>query len=131
MTDIGLPVASDDGTLRPEHKLWAMSAMTVDAAAKLGRPIGLAAGYADMFARAGFEDVELRLFKWPSNQWPRDPKFKTLGLWNLANIDGGLEGLTLALFTRGLGLTAEETAVYCDGARRELRDTSIHAYWPV
>jgi hypothetical protein len=131
MEDIAMPVSSDDGTLKEDSYLVRMSHMTVEAGNKLGRSMNLAPQYKAMFEEAGFEDVTLKMFKWPSNIWPRDKKFKNMGRWNFANIDGNLEGLTLALFTRGLGLTKEETMSFCAGARKEIRDVNIHAYWPV
>ncbi|KAJ9138480.1 S-adenosyl-L-methionine-dependent methyltransferase [Pleurostoma richardsiae] len=131
MWDIGLPVTSDDGTLTEQHALSEMSHLTVRAAAALGRPIDNTTRYKNMFEQAGFENVQMRMFKWPSNQWPADKKHKTLGMWNCANIDSGLEGLTLFLFTRGLGMSKEECLAYCAKARKELRDTHIHAYWPM
>ena len=131
MQDIAMPVSSDDGTLTEDSFLVRMSHMTVEAASSLGRRIDLAPFYPEMFRKAGFTDVTTRRFKWPSNIWPRDKKFKEMGRWNFANIDPSLEGLTLALFTRGLGMSMEETMVYCVGARQEIRDVNIHAYWPL
>jgi hypothetical protein len=131
MEDIALPVASDDGTLTEDHWLVRMSHMSVEAANKLGRNINLGWKYKEMFEKAGFVDIVLQQFKWPSNIWPREKKYKEMGRWNFANIDGGLEGLTLALFTRGLGLSKEKTMELCSGARKEIRDVSIHAYWPM
>ena len=45
-----------------------------------------------------------------------------------------LGALTLALFTRpttegGLGWTREEAEVLLAGVRKDIIDTSIHAYW--
>lgn len=131
MWDTGLPVTSDDGTLTEEHNLVKMCHMTVEAARNLGRPIDHTKKYKSMFEQAGFEDVHLQIFKWPSNQWPKDKKHKTLGLWNLANMDRGLEGLTLFLFTRGLGMSQDECFAYAAGARKELKNPRIHAYWPM
>jgi hypothetical protein len=131
MMDMGLPVSSDDGTLKEDNFLYKMSVMTVEAAKNLGRPIHLAPLYKEMMEKAGFVDVTMKKFKWPSNIWPKDPKFKEMGRWNFANIDPGLEGLTLFLFTKGLGLSKEETLAYCAGARKEIRDVRIHAYWPL
>ena len=131
MEDITLPVNSDDGTLPPDSFLVRMSHMTVEAGERLGRPMNLGGQYKAMFEAAGFVDVVQRPFKWPSNIWPRDKKFKEMGRWNLANIDGNLEGLTLVLFTHGLGLSPQETRALCEGARKEVRDVKVHAYWPV
>lgn len=80
---------------------------------------------------AGFVNVERRLFKWPINTWPKDPKHKEVGLWTLANIEGNLEAISMALLTRGLGMTKEEVTVFLVGVRKDLRDRRIHAYWPV
>lgn len=38
-------------------------------------------------------------------------------------------GLSVAIFTRLLGWTVEELEVFLVDVRREMRDTSIHAYW--
>jgi hypothetical protein len=131
MVDMALPVTSDDGTLKETNFLHRMSVMTVQAAGNLGRPIDLAPKYKEMMEEAGFVDVTFRKFKWPSNIWPKDKRYKEMGRWNYANIDPGLEGLTLFLFTHGLGLSKEETLEFCDGARREIRDVNVHAYWPL
>jgi len=80
---------------------------------------------------AGFEDVVEMQYKWPQNRWPKDPKYKELGLWTLANVDEGLEGLSLALFTRGLGWSKEEVLAYLVQVRRDIRSTRIHAYWSI
>jgi len=48
-----------------------------------------------MFEEAGFTDVTVRHFKWPSNIWRRDKRLKKMGQWNPVNIDGGLEGPTV------------------------------------
>ncbi|KAK1759903.1 S-adenosyl-L-methionine-dependent methyltransferase [Echria macrotheca] len=131
MTDMILPVASDDGTLKPDSHLVRMSHMTVEACKRFGRRIDLAPEYPAMFEAAGFVDVVVKKFKWPSNIWPRDKKHKEMGRWNFANIDSGLEGLTLALFTHALGLSKEETEALCAGARKEINNVRIHAYWTV
>lgn len=56
------------------------------------------------------------------------------GIWNLENMVSALGALTLALFTRpenegGLGWTREEAEVLLAGVRKDLKNTSIHAYW--
>ncbi len=87
---MGFPVECDDGTLPADTPLGTLSGFTIEAGNKLGRPIALARNYKTMMEAAGFADVALHMYKWPTNQWPRDRKFKTLGLWTLANIGGGI-----------------------------------------
>jgi len=84
-----------------------------------------------MLVEAGFEDVVEYHFKWPSNTWPRDPKFKSIGAWNHENILAGLQGFLMAALTRGLGWSSEEVDVLAAHARRDMKDKSIHAYWPM
>jgi hypothetical protein len=85
--------------------------------------------YKEWLANAGFVDIVEKKYKWPANRWPKDKKYKELGAWSLTALDGGLEGLTLALFTRGLSWSQEETLAFCALVRRELRNPRIHAYW--
>ncbi|KAJ9144713.1 TAM domain methyltransferase [Pleurostoma richardsiae] len=131
MHDGSFQIKCDDDTLKPDSVLLKISKLAAEASRKLGRPIDLSQSYKEMLEKAGFVDVTFIPYKWPTNQWPKDKKMKTLGLWSLANVDGGWEGLWLALFTRGLGMSKEETMVLCAQGRKELRDQNIHAYWPV
>lgn len=54
-----------------------------------------------------------------------------VGMWNLENLANGLSGLSMATFTRLLGWTVDEVEVFLVDVRREIRDTKIHAYWPM
>ena len=80
---------------------------------------------------AGFVDIEERIYKWPQNWWPKDPKYKEIGMWTLANLDDGLEGLSLAYFTRGLGWSKEEVLAFLLDVRKDIRNLKIHACWPM
>lgn len=129
MQEIDLPFESDDGTLEGTV-VEQFSNVFVEASKKLGRPIDVAKKYRDWMEKAGFVDIVEKKFRWPINQWPRDKHYKDVGMWYLANLDTGMEGLTMALATRGLGWTPEETMVFCTKVRKALRDTRIHAYLP-
>lgn len=50
-------------------------------------------------------------------------------MWVLEDLGGGLEGLSVALFTRVLGWSKEETDIFLAGVRKDMKDTKIHAYW--
>lgn len=52
-------------------------------------------------------------------------------MWALENISAGLQGLSLALFTRGLGWSAEELEVFLVDVRKDMRNNRIHSYWPM
>ena len=69
-----------------------------------------------------------RWFKWPLGTWSSDKHYKELGHWNCGSLDVGLEGLMMALLTRGLGWSTEEVLVFCAAVRPELRDPRINSY---
>jgi hypothetical protein len=52
-------------------------------------------------------------------------------MWTYADLAGGLEGLSLGFFTRGLGWTKEEVEVFLVDVRKDMGDTKVHAYTPV
>lgn len=101
----------------------------IDASKKLGRPLGASDQYKAILERTGFQNVHETIFRWPTNSWPKDRKLKELGKWNLANFDAGLEGVSLALFTRVLSWSKEDVMTLCADVRRELRNPKVHGYW--
>ncbi|EMT69917.1 hypothetical protein FOC4_g10008358, partial [Fusarium odoratissimum] len=131
MQDIVLPYKSDDGTLHADLELARLGHYFCEASKILGRSVEAPRHYKSMMQKAGFINIVERHFKWPLNAWAKDPYYKEIGAWSFANLDGGLEGLTLALFTRGMKWTKEETMVFCAEVRKHLRDPKIHAYLPV
>lgn len=131
LQDMALPARSDDGTLETDSYLAKWCQYCLDAGENLGRPVFPVNEYKKYLAAAGFEDIFEVQKKWPTNTWPRDKEFKELGTWAYANIAGGLEGLSLAHFTRGLGWSSERTLLFCAQTRKDLNDTKIHAYWPM
>jgi len=59
-----------------------------------------------------------------------------IGSWTRENALQALSALSLAIFTRpkeqnGLGWSVEELEVLLAEVRREFKDASIHAYWPM
>lgn len=129
--DCTAPFESDDGTLTEDTSTYHLGHLFLDASRAIGRPLDVASSYRDIMIRTGFVDVVERRLKWPMGTWPKDPYFKELGYWAHMNFDVGLEGLLMALLTRGLGWTKEEVLIYCAQARRGLRDPRVHAYLPV
>ncbi|PGH11501.1 hypothetical protein AJ79_04876 [Helicocarpus griseus UAMH5409] len=126
-----LPMASDDNTLRDGIALKKFSDLLIEASKNLGRPLDAANYHRETLLRAGFTGVTVHSYKWPTNRWPKDPKDKLVGLWTLANIGKSLEGLSMALFTRGLGWSKEKVAEFIKEVKRDFQDTKIHAYWPI
>ncbi|KAJ0324947.1 hypothetical protein COL5a_007447 [Colletotrichum fioriniae] len=130
LQEFGLPL-SDDNTLKEEHALYQSMKHLGEAAAKTDHAFVDLDALKPMLEAAGFVDVAELRFKWPSNTWPRNAKFKELGAWNYENITTGLQGFLMAALTRGLGWKADEVNVLATQARKDVGDRSIHAYWPM
>lgn len=54
-----------------------------------------------------------------------------LGIWTLENFGSSLSGISIALFTRGLGWKIEDLELFLVEVRKEMKNTKFHAYWPM
>ncbi|KAH9230768.1 hypothetical protein K456DRAFT_55198 [Colletotrichum gloeosporioides 23] len=127
--DSEYPIKCDDGTLTEDMPLSKWTRMITDACEKLGRSLAITHTFADMMEEAGFEGVVKKKIKFPVSPWPEDPKLKEMGLWVQASLLPGLEGMSLALFTRVLEWKMSETIVFCSHVRRDVKNLGLHGYW--
>ena len=118
----------NDGTLKDDSQLLNWAHLIAKAARRMGRPIDIASRYSQMLAEAGFEDIVVIEKKWPMNAWARDPKLNLLGAFNCVTLCEGLEAISMALLTHGLGWNSQEVLVLCAQVRKEL-NRNIHAYF--
>ncbi|KAF9873172.1 hypothetical protein CkaCkLH20_09335 [Colletotrichum karsti] len=130
VTDIA-PITCDDGTLGEETALFRWSRDLLKGTQTIGRSFDGAKLYKKQLEEAGFVNVTERVFKWPQNRWPRDPRYKELGLWTLENITSGLEALSVAVYTRVLGWSKESVDVLLAHVRKDMKNEAIHSYWPI
>ena len=103
----------------------------LEASSRLNQRLDKPYHYAQWMREAGFINLQNKVFKWPTNPWPRDKKHKTIGLWNLANALDGLEGFSMAYFTRILGWQPEEVQVFLAGVKTDQKNKQKHNYFPV
>ncbi|KAF4443799.1 hypothetical protein FACUT_1080 [Fusarium acutatum] len=133
LLEIDLFAHSDDKTLTEEHHLSKLIHLLDEASTKIGRPFQDNKKNKEILRDAGFVDIVETVFKWPTNRWPLDKRYKEIGEWNNLNMDSfkGLEALSMAALTRVLGWSQEEVTAFLAKVRRDLNDRTIHAYWPV
>ncbi|KAF4997445.1 hypothetical protein FGRMN_3809 [Fusarium graminum] len=131
--EIDLFANSDDNTLTEDHNLSKLIHLLDEASNKIGRPFQDNKKNKDIFRDAGFVDIVETVFKWPTNSWPQDKKYKEIGQWHNMNMDAfkGLESLSIAVLTRVMGWSQEEVTVFLAKVRKEFNDKAIHAYWPI
>jgi ubiquinone/menaquinone biosynthesis C-methylase UbiE len=131
MQDACAPGLSDDGTMAGTAiERWFGN--LIEAGVRLGRPYGTEVPkYASYFEEIGFVDVQVEIRKWPFGPWPKDKKMKELGIWGRANLLEGLQAVSMAALTRGLGWTRQEVEMECMEVRKELFNPAIHTYLPM
>jgi hypothetical protein len=100
--DMALREPSGQLTEHPVFKQWTDD--IVHMGEMIGKTMKTATLMADWIKDAGFVNVVEKKFKWPLGPWSSDPKLKEIGRWNLLNWEEGLEGWTLAHYTRVLGV---------------------------
>jgi hypothetical protein len=131
MHDLLYPPTSDDGTLKEDSAFYRWGQLMVKGTENVGREIAVASRYKQWMIDAGFTEVtEIRMM-WPQNQWPKNPKQRELGLWTMVTVLEGLQGFSMAIMTKGLGMSTEEVNLLLVDVRKEIRDKSIHSYWPM
>ncbi|TVY35880.1 putative methyltransferase [Lachnellula subtilissima] len=131
LSDITVPICCDDGTMKDDSAMLQWILLLLEASKKAGRDLNVSATYKEQLERVGYTDIVEKIYVWPMNKWPKDPKFKELGLWTCENLVWGVGGLSMALLTRVCGWSVEEVEAYLVNVRKEIRDTRIHSYWNI
>jgi hypothetical protein len=130
MQDVYFKPHSNDGTVDgTAFARW--NEVVVEGAKKLNRDWHCVQHYKRWFEEAGFQDVIERRFCWPLNPWAKGKRMKTIGLWSMQNALEGVNSISMAIMTRVWGKSLEEIERELEGVRENIRDSSIHSYWPV
>ncbi len=98
---------------------------------KMGKDFTHSRRYKKYLEEAGFVDVREEHFQWPLNPWPRSEHFKKVGALVREDLLRGMEGMTMAVLTRGAGMAIEEVKSWVERMRENFADGRIHAYMPV
>ncbi|KAL7796738.1 S-adenosyl-L-methionine-dependent methyltransferase [Trichoderma ceciliae] len=121
----------DDNTMDPEGPMCAWIKEMRVAADGLNRPAILGSTLKEVFERVGFVDVQQRIFKLPTNEWPRDERLKEIGwMWG-QNFSQGLNGFSFQLMNKEFGRSPAQIELSLVEIREELSNPQIHAYMPV
>jgi hypothetical protein len=124
-------VSSDDGSFEgTAMQKW--FAELIEAGRKLGREFGTEPpNYKKYLEDIGFVDVIVEVRRWPFGPWEQDKKMREIGLWSRANALDGLQAVSMAVLTRGLGKTAAEVDVQLVDVRKDFLNPRIHSYLPM
>lgn len=102
----------DDNSMPDDWAFKEWTAYMDDAAMDADRPLRTANKLKRWYTEAGFVDVHEKVYRLPINGWPRDPKLKQIGIWWEQSHIWGLQGFSLAHFTRVLGWSKDELEVW-------------------
>ncbi|TVY46357.1 putative methyltransferase tdiE [Lachnellula cervina] len=120
----------DDGTVPETSQFKEYDRLLRAAATAFGTPLEDPTGYAKWFEGAGFEGVTERVFKMPTNPWPKDPRLRLVGALEQENLTGNLEGISTRVFQKGLGWGADESSVFFAAVRKDIKNRRHHSYYP-
>ncbi|RDW80243.1 S-adenosyl-L-methionine-dependent methyltransferase-21 [Coleophoma cylindrospora] len=119
----------DDESTPYDSGLMEFSRTALKASAAMGTPLAACVEYKSYLEAAGFENVVETRFKLPSAPWPRDPRLKLIGAFELHNLLNGLSAMSLRMFSRAFGWTREQTEVFLVKVRKDLKDLRHHSYY--
>lgn len=116
------------GKVPMESALYKWNVYVVEASIKAQRPWTNVKNYPQYFRDAGFENVQEFKYLWPNSWSKKGEYFKTLARYFQRDLNDGLEGLSMKLFTSFLGWSMEDVQSFLTAVRKDLQDPSINAY---
>ncbi|CAG8981884.1 hypothetical protein HYALB_00013964 [Hymenoscyphus albidus] len=131
MQDPAPPIRAFDSTLTPSPALLRTAVLLLTATQKAGIDITAPSRYASMMAEVGFVDVKEVVINWPVGTLAKGEYHKKLGAWFRRDMEVGVEGILMGLFTRVLGMGRDEVGVLVEELKGEMRDDGLHAFQPL
>ncbi|KAH8703832.1 S-adenosyl-L-methionine-dependent methyltransferase [Talaromyces proteolyticus] len=119
---------SDDGTfdLATNFKQW--QEKLNEASQMFGKSFMDCSKHKGRLEEAGFVNVTDDVYKVPMGTWPKDKKMKEIGRFQLYQMLEAIEPFSLAVFTRVLKWTPEETRELIDKVKADLCNPKVHMY---
>ncbi|OAP59306.1 hypothetical protein AYL99_06604 [Fonsecaea erecta] len=99
-----------------------------EASRVFGKDLDVAKEQKQRLIDAGFTDVRDDVYKVPVGSWPRDPKLKALGKFQLVQVCSAIEPFALGFLTRYRDWTEDECRVLVAHVVRELQNSQNHLY---
>jgi len=129
--DIDFPLRCADGSLPPDSALQKWSNIMMEASEKSGFLLNTCGKAVDFMKDAGFVDIVRIPYKWPIGRWPKNERMKELGGMVRENFIGGVETMSLALFTRFLGWNLDEVQTFTEQVRNDMCNSTHHTYFDI
>lgn len=127
--EVDIDIYSEDGSLKDDDPLRVWNRQCQEAIALDGRTFSPGPHTRRRMEQAGFVNVREYPFKLPIGVWPKGKDHKDVGAFNYIQMEEGLEAMCLALYTRYLKWSREETLVFLPQVRKSLNDPKIHSMY--
>ncbi|KAK0709195.1 S-adenosyl-L-methionine-dependent methyltransferase [Lasiosphaeria miniovina] len=118
---------SVDGTVEGTA-LQRWNLLLLEGIRKMGRNATAATRYKKWMEEKGFVNIVEKRFPVPMNPWAKGRNEKMIGAMQMTNNLEGVDGLTMAVFTRSLGWQPEDVEKLLVDVRRDMQDRKIHAF---
>ncbi|KAG0127839.1 S-adenosyl-L-methionine-dependent methyltransferase [Tuber indicum] len=122
---------SDDSSLPENSAFKRWHDLLTEASIKANRRLLTAAKIKGWFLDAGFVDVVETVIRLPNGAWPKDPRLKEIGGYQMSALLDGLDALSLSLFTHTLGWKIEDVNSFLTEVKVDLKNKKIHSYYPI
>jgi hypothetical protein len=130
LQDCDLPLRFiDDSGNGTALEAWSQRLLAGGAA--LGKYLTRGRRYKEIMEEIGFVDVVEKRTQFPIGTWAVGEKMKTLGAWMRHYLLMGLQAMSMAIMTRGLGMTPEEVEQNLVDVKAEIESNRLHAYFPM
>jgi len=120
---------SDDGSLKEDSAIATWGRTFFEASTLFGTSASSPKSLKEWMLEAGFVDVQEHILKLPVGPWATNTKLKTIGRFEMINMDEGLGSLSLMLFTRALKWSVDEVELFLMNVRKDVKDRRIHSYY--
>jgi hypothetical protein len=127
MQEPSAPLRSIDGSIEGTAMLKC-SNMVVSACLKRGVDLTVPVRYKAMMEEVGFVDTKEVMIEWPIGTWAKSKHHKRIGAWYYHDLNMGIEGVTMGLFTRVLGMSKEAVLDIVEDVKQDMNNRNIHGY---
>ncbi|KAL1880038.1 hypothetical protein Daus18300_001401 [Diaporthe australafricana] len=127
LQDPCLPMRCDDGSM-DGTALGEWNRLLDEGMLRMGKDLRGNLRWGQHMRDVGFEVVVEKHAACAFNTWPRGDKNKLLGAMCCQNLLEGVQSMSLALFTRVLGMSSDDVLAFLVDVKKDLVNRKIHSY---
>jgi ubiquinone/menaquinone biosynthesis C-methylase UbiE len=122
---------SDDGTLPPGTAYVEVGEIYFEMGERIGASGKDPLRWREQLVEAGYTEVVEKVLKIPTNPWPKDPRMKQIGAFELCHFREGIANIFARGYTQILGGDPNYFQVLMANARKEVLNRKMHSYLPL